>query len=57
MPIYDFYCNDCKKDFTQLFSVKEYEKNAKDGFRCPQCNKANVERVITSLHVIAPKKS
>lgn len=50
MPMYEFYCFDC-------LSVKEYEEIRKKGPTCPSCKTANVERRITSLHVITPKKS
>lgn len=57
MPMYEFYCNDCKKEFNLILSVKEYEEYAKKNFPCATCHGKNVERLITTLHVITPKKS
>jgi putative FmdB family regulatory protein len=54
MPVYEFYCNDCQKEFTLALTVKEYEK---EGFVCPFCKGKNVERQVSVSHVITSKKS
>ena len=54
MPLYEFECQDCGKEFEQTLTVKEYEKG---GFKCPHCNSRKVERLVTSAQVITSKKS
>jgi putative FmdB family regulatory protein len=54
MPLYDFHCNDCGKDFELPLSVKDYER--KD-FACPGCRSKNLERMVAGVGVITAKKS
>jgi putative FmdB family regulatory protein len=54
MPLYEFHCNACDKEFTLVVSVHDYEK--KD-FSCPSCSSKDVERVIEAVGVITSKKS
>ncbi|MGW8325797.1 MAG: FmdB family zinc ribbon protein, partial [Desulfobacterales bacterium] len=34
MPTYEFVCEKCKKSFTLMMKISEYEKKK---FRCPKC--------------------
>ncbi len=54
MPVYEFYCNDCKKEFALPLTLREYEKGE---FACPRCNGKKVEREVSVSHVITSKKS
>ena len=48
MPIYEFGCNDCHKEFSQLFlSLKDVKK-----VECQYCRSKNLKRLIScfSLH-------
>lgn len=54
MPIYDFYCEECKKEFTQQMSLFEYEKKK---YQCPECRGTNVRQQITQFQTITSKKS
>lgn len=54
MPVYEFYCNGCKKEFILPLTLKEYEKGE---FTCPSCKGKNVEREVSVSHVITSKKS
>lgn len=54
MPIYDYRCNDCGRDFVVIESLKEHE-TAKPV--CPDCSGTNVRRVIGGVHVKTSKKS
>ena len=36
MPRYDFYCKDCKKEFTVNMTLAERDKSKP---KCPKCNK------------------
>ncbi|MGD9034388.1 MAG: zinc ribbon domain-containing protein [Desulfobacteraceae bacterium] len=54
MPSYDFRCEKCKKKFTLLLSISEYEKTK---FRCPKCKSVRVKQQITPFQVVTSKKS
>ena len=54
MPVYEFACLDCGREFTLTLSVQEYERK---GFACPHCKSKAVERLMTACGVITSKKS
>jgi putative FmdB family regulatory protein len=54
MPTYDFLCGKCKKKFSLILSVSEYEKTKA---RCPKCKSTDVRRQISSFQTITSKKS
>jgi putative FmdB family regulatory protein len=41
MPHYEYYCNDCKKNFTVSEHMDEHGKHE---VKCPKCNSKNVEQ-------------
>jgi putative FmdB family regulatory protein len=54
MPTYEFLCGKCKKKFSLLMSVSEYEKSKT---RCPKCKSSDVKQRISSFQTITSKKS
>ena len=56
MPEYDFYCQDCKKDFTVWMSMSDYEAN-RGRHKCPGCGGDNVERTVSPVIVQTSRKS
>ena len=54
MPVYEFKCQKCGKEFTLVLSVKQYERKE---FACPDCKAGEVEQLITSAQVITSRKS
>lgn len=54
MPSYDFVCGECKKRFSLIMSVSDYEKKE---FRCPKCKSEKVKQKISSFQTITSKKS
>lgn len=54
MPRYEFYCNDCKKDFELILHLTEYDKG---DFTCPACGSKNVEQRAAAFFAITSKKS
>ena len=60
MPVYDYRCNDCDHDFEVIESLDEHERHERpegDAEKCPKCEIAKDERVITSVNVQLPRKS
>ncbi len=54
MPQYEFICSACKKKFSLLLTVSEYEK-AK--FKCPKCRSKKVEQRWAAFYAVTSKKS
>ncbi|MBM3789002.1 MAG: zinc ribbon domain-containing protein [Acidobacteria bacterium] len=54
MPTYDYKCSKCRKKFSVIMSIAEYDqKKAK----CPKCGSRQVEQVIQSFFAVTSKKS
>lgn len=54
MPTYEYKCLNCKKVFTLIMSISEYEKGA---VKCPKCGKGRVKQQITEFMVQTSRKS
>jgi putative FmdB family regulatory protein len=54
MPQYEFYCKDCKKTFSKILTLSEYEKG---DFKCPVCKSKKVEQRLASFYAVTSKKS
>jgi putative FmdB family regulatory protein len=54
MPTYEFYCEKCKKTFTLILSISEYEKKK---YSCPECKSKNLKQQISSFQTVTSKKS
>ncbi len=54
MPHYEFFCHDCKKLFSKILSLVDYEKGR---VVCPKCGSKKVEQRWSDFTVITSKKS
>ncbi|MEJ2006845.1 MAG: zinc ribbon domain-containing protein [Acidobacteriota bacterium] len=54
MPSYEFVCKECKKRFTLILSIHEYEKTRPV---CPKCKSKKVEQVPAAFFAVTSKKS
>jgi putative FmdB family regulatory protein len=54
MPIYEFDCLKCRREFKLVLSLREYEKK---NVSCPRCKSKKVEQILTSCQVVTSKKS
>jgi putative FmdB family regulatory protein len=54
MPVYDFVCLDCGKEFTLVLSIREHDR--KD-VSCPHCRSKMVEQLVTTCEVVTSRKS
>ena len=53
MPIYEFRCNQCKKEFSQLFlNIKEANKT-----RCKFCNSRDLTKLLSSFSLHQTEES
>jgi putative FmdB family regulatory protein len=54
MPHYEFFCHACKKVFSKVLSLAEYEKGEAI---CPGCGSKEVEQTWSASYAITSKKS
>lgn len=54
MPTYEFYCEKCKKNFSLVISISDYEKKK---YKCPKCKTKKLRQQITSFQIVTSKKS
>ena len=53
MPVYEYICKDCKKEFEVLRAIKDPRTKV----ACPKCRSLNVDRHFTSVFVETAHKS
>jgi putative FmdB family regulatory protein len=54
MPQYEFLCLACKKKFSLILTVAEYEKGK---ITCPKCGSSKVEQQWAAFFAVTGKKS
>lgn len=54
MPVYEYRCKECNKEFTVTMSISEKESKK---VTCPSCKKESVEQLITPFMTKTSRKS
>jgi putative FmdB family regulatory protein len=54
MPTYEFRCKKCKKEFTAILSLREYEKGK---ISCPKCKGKQVQQMVSHFMTKTSRKS
>lgn len=54
MSEYVFYCEDCKKEFTEHLHMADRDQGP---ITCPHCQSNNVHQVVTAFAAVTSKKS
>jgi putative FmdB family regulatory protein len=54
MPHYEFVCHNCKKKFSNVLTLAQYEK---DKVICPHCGSKNIGQCWSAFTAITSKKS
>jgi putative FmdB family regulatory protein len=54
MPTYEFRCEKCRKSFTIVMSIADYEKKK---YQCPKCKGRKLRQEITAFQTVTSKKS
>ena len=54
MPVYEYRCEKCERDFSVEMSISEYSR---EKVTCPNCNSPDVKRQISVFQTITSKKS
>ena len=54
MPLYEYECKKCGREFTLTMTVEEHQKKK---VRCPKCKSKSVKHLIASVFVTTSRKS
>ena len=57
MPVYEYRCLDCKKEFEIIETFAEHDEHKSTEVKCPGCGKTNVERAWSHVVAVTSKKS
>jgi putative FmdB family regulatory protein len=54
MPVYDYFCEDCRQEFEQVLTLTEHDV---EKIVCPKCGSKNVEQEAVQFFAVTSKKS
>jgi putative FmdB family regulatory protein len=54
MPSYEYFCKECKKTFSVILTLEEYEKGH---VACPKCKSKKVEQRPAAFFAVTARKS
>ena len=54
MPVYEYICKYCGKQFTEIMTVSEHDKKQ---VRCPRCQSTAVEQQFQTFYAKTSRKS
>jgi putative FmdB family regulatory protein len=55
MPIYEYYCANCRKRVSVFF--RTFSEASDDAARCPNCEGANLRRLVSRVAVLKSEES
>jgi putative FmdB family regulatory protein len=55
MPMYEYLCADCHKEFSKVLTLSEHEKSEQPV--CPHCGSHKVEQEVSAFFAVTGKKS
>jgi len=54
MPTYEFLCEKCKKTFSVILKLADYEKK---NYQCPLCKGKDLIQQVSSFQTVTSRKS
>jgi len=54
MPVYEYLCKDCHKQFELVLTFTEHDQET---VSCPKCGSKNIEQEPASFFAVTEKKS
>ena len=55
MPVYEYFCDKCKKDFEVVLTLKEHDHE--EAIVCPKCKSHKVHQLAAAFTAMTAKKS
>jgi putative FmdB family regulatory protein len=55
MPLYEYYCEQCKKEFELALTLNEHDHEEK--IKCPKCGSHKFHQVAAAFTAVTSKKS
>jgi putative FmdB family regulatory protein len=55
MPVYEYFCEDCNKEFEVTLTLSEHDHEEK--IVCPKCGSHKVHQMAASFTAVTSKKS
>lgn len=54
MPLYEYICQECKKEFSRVLTLSEYERGEAE---CPACKSKKLEQKPAPFFAVTSKRS
>ena len=54
MPVYEYFCESCNREFEKILTFREYEE---EKVLCPRCGSDNVHQVAAPFTAFTSRKS
>jgi putative FmdB family regulatory protein len=54
MPTYEFQCQDCGKEFSEIMSISQRSRKKPP---CPKCKSRKVDQLVSGFMAITSRKS
>ena len=54
MPVYEYYCDNCRRAVAVALSIGEHDKGVPP---CPQCNGEDLRPLVSTFFSQTPRKS
>lgn len=54
MPTYEYQCQDCGNEFSQMMSISDRDKKK---VSCPECDSRKVDQLVSGFMAITSRKS
>lgn len=54
MPVYEYFCEACQKEFEQVLTLAEHESGK---VSCPKCGGSKVHQIAAVFTAVTSKKS
>jgi len=54
MPVYEYFCEGCKKEVTRTMSISEHDKG---GAVCPECGGRSLRPLMATIFTQTSRKS
>ncbi len=55
MPVYEYFCEKCNKEFEVTLTLKEHEHE--EQITCPKCKSHKVHQIAAAFSAVTSKKS